>query len=153
MPLEDHDGGCPKRLSRRFFVGGLASLIAGTALAKVVPDSGQTQKVIARALSNIEVTQEAADGALVALAAPTVHNTGAFILTCSDMGRGSKFWDSTDGVRQLQQTVENLARRKDRAVEAVHNGVTVAYYDPRAPYGERSMTKIERLSRSGQGWS
>lgn len=39
-PLDHHDesGQCPKRLSRRFFLGMLGSALAATTLAKYLPD-------------------------------------------------------------------------------------------------------------------
>lgn len=38
LPIEDHEDGCPKRLSRRFFLGALGSTFGAVALAKVAPN-------------------------------------------------------------------------------------------------------------------
>lgn len=65
LPLEDHQNGCPKKLSRRWFLGGLGTAFAAAAIAKVLPV--------------VEIAASVEEGQLVAVAAPKVLS-GSYIV-------------------------------------------------------------------------
>jgi|ERR1700722_11571172 len=112
-PLNAHDenGQCPKRLSRRFFLGALGSAFGAAALAKYLP--------------NVEVT-EAQPGSLFVTAAPRVHQAASIRLDVSgnwnQLGQGNE--------QQFVQLIESVARNRKRPVIGMKDGEVVHFVDP-----------------------
>jgi hypothetical protein len=108
-PLDHHDesGQCPKRLTRRFFLGALGSTLGAVAAAKYLP--------------NVEIT-EAEPEQLVVAAAPRIHRTASIRIDAIGSSIGSK--------EQFIKMIERIAIERQVPVIGFHEEEVVHFVDP-----------------------
>jgi hypothetical protein len=105
-PLDEHDeGGCRRKLSRRFFLGALGTSLAAAAAAQYLP--------------NVEIKKQA-PGQLVVEAAPKVHRSATITLTTS----------GSSGRENMIALVEHIAATRGVPVIAIEDGDVIHYVDP-----------------------
>jgi len=124
IPIDEHENGCPKRLTHRFFLGALGSVIGAAMVAKALP--------------NFEVAP-AEEGALLVTAAPKVHE-GAYIVLDGNM----EGWWTRQSDKGRRETFEEIANRTGRGVIAKIKGEVVEVVEPMVGQELKNVPKVHR---------